>query len=92
MPSKTNGEGWLMVDNRASGGKLLEAATSTCSHCQRQVVRNPERERARAYCSRCDHYICDECAIIDRCRPFVQVVDEAMTATVRGLPFRPLGT
>lgn len=42
-------------------GKVMEAATITCSHCKVVVVVNPLRTRERAYCRRCDHYICDGC-------------------------------
>lgn len=43
-------------------GKLLEAASLTCSHCKAVVVKNPLRARERARCHDCDyHYICDFC-------------------------------
>lgn len=43
-------------------GKLFEAATRTCSHCQTRVVLNPLRQRERATCLHCaSHYICDLC-------------------------------
>jgi hypothetical protein len=61
MQTKRSIEGELMIDERACGGKLLESATVTCSHCQRVVVLNPDRSRPRGYCSKCDHYICDLC-------------------------------
>lgn len=38
-----------------------ESATYTCSHCHRVVVLNPDRTRAREYCPKCDHRICDGC-------------------------------
>lgn len=47
---------------RVKGGEVFEAALITCGHCQATVVINPDRQRARAWCSKCDHYICDECA------------------------------
>jgi hypothetical protein len=86
MPSKTNREGWLLVDHRACPGLadapvFFEAATITCSHCQRQVIRNPERTRARAYCPKCDHYICDQCEAVrvasgGECKPFNRIIEE----------------
>lgn len=45
----------------AGEGKMVEAATITCSHCNGVVVLNPLRTRPRAYCAKCDHYICDIC-------------------------------
>lgn len=81
-------EGYLLVDNRNSGQGMLEAATLTCSHCQRQVVRNPSRIRDRAYCPKCDHYICDDCeatrVATGVCRTFTQVLDMVETKIARG--------
>lgn len=81
-------EGWLSVDNRASGGKHVEMATYTCKHCQRVVIMNPERVRERAYCRGCSHVICDGCAAIKavtlRCVTFEQVIDEMLTAAESG--------
>lgn len=46
----------------AGEGKLLEAATLTCSHCKAVVVKNPLRVRERAQCAKCGwHYVCDFC-------------------------------
>lgn len=42
-------------------GKIFEADTLTCSHCGGCWVKNPLRTRERAYCQKCDHYICDGC-------------------------------
>ena len=43
-------------------GKLYEADTQTCAHCNTPVILNPERKRARNYCMACSgEYICDLC-------------------------------
>lgn len=42
-------------------GKHFKAATNTCSHCDRVVVKNPLRLRARGHCTQCDRFICDPC-------------------------------
>lgn len=42
-------------------GMKYEAASLTCSHCKNSWIKNPLRTRERAYCSKCDHYICDWC-------------------------------
>ena len=96
MPfSKRSLEGYLCIDSRAGpglaaspdldtmpirGGSLFESATVTCSHCQRQVVLNPDRSRSRGYCSKCDHYLCDQCEAVRAatgiCRPWKQVMDD----------------
>jgi len=81
-------ESFLMVDNRLSGGGMLECATTTCSHCQRIVVLNPDRTRERGYCRKCDHYICDECVGIMHlsltCVPIAKVFDQFQEGVLRG--------
>lgn len=72
-----------------AGRGVFEAATITCSHCQALVVRNPLRQRERAYCPRCDHYICDACgraraAAGGACRSFKQLVEEVQEAAAQG--------
>ena len=66
MKTKRSQEGLLIIDHSASPGteavpegKVVEAAIVTCAHCQRQVVLNPLRTRAREYCPKCDRYVCD---------------------------------
>jgi hypothetical protein len=70
--SKRELEGYICIDHTDSpgmptgpfkGGVKFEGATITCSHCQRIVIINPDRTRSRAWCSVCDHYICDECSL-----------------------------
>ena len=98
--SKRRHEGYLLKDHRAAGigmpGEPLfvEAPIVTCSHCQRQVVMNPLRTRDRAYCPKCDHYICDQCEGIRQlsggeCKTFKQVMDEVCEAAEKG---RPVGS
>lgn len=88
-----------MIDHRAGmgmgdrahplgHGRLFEAATYTCSHCQRIVVLNPERIRARAYCPKCDAPVCDWCeaarvASGGECRPFAKIADEFLEKAAR---------
>ena len=88
MFSKRSLEGYMMVDHRASGGGLSELAIATCSHCQRGIVRNPDRTRSRHYCPKCDHYICDQCNIVrvvtGECKPFRQRMDEHEVKVIHG--------
>lgn len=70
-----------------SGG-LFESATITCSHCQRQVVLNPDRTRERGYCPKCDHYVCDGCEAVrvasgGECRTFKQIMDDVQNAALK---------
>jgi hypothetical protein len=46
---------------QCKAGGVFESATLTCSHCGTAYVKNHFRTRERAYCSKCDHYICDFC-------------------------------
>jgi hypothetical protein len=71
------GKGYLMFDNRASGGKLIEMATQTCAHCGTIVVLNPERKRARGICKRCNAYICGDAACTVICSPIEKCVELA---------------
>ncbi len=81
---KERREGYLLIDNRLAPPapgvpRFLEAATSRCAHCERQIIRNPERTRERAACFTCDAYICDPCAVVARiagCKPFNAVIEE----------------
>lgn len=92
-------EGYLLIDHRASPGigegklranSVFEAATNTCVHCQRIVVLNPDRTRDRARCSRCDRYICDQCAVAGECSPFERKLDLALSAVEHGKSPIPL--
>lgn len=90
-------EGYLMVDHRASPGipgdplrgegKLFETKTNHCNHCGTVVIMNPLRKRERAYCSKCDMYICDNCGIAMKMpdyahRTFRQSIDETLTQNI----------
>lgn len=69
------------------GNERFESATSTCSHCQRIVLLNPGRVRAREVCKKCRHYICDGCAahmaVTLECVPFQKILDEAQEQAER---------
>jgi len=62
----------------SKAGETYESATVTCAHCQAQVVLNPNRQRPRHYCPKCDHYVCDTPACATECRPYLKVVEAAM--------------
>jgi len=75
-----------MVDNRHSGGKLVEVSTKTCAHCQRQVIMNPNRVRDRKWCFKCDKYICDDPACSIECVPIDKIFEDALEARVKERP------
>lgn len=70
-----------------AGKGLFEAPTYTCSHCQHVVALNPARNRERAWCRYCDHYICDNCgAILARtreCKTYTQFLEEIQELAFR---------
>jgi len=78
-----------------AGRGCFEAPTITCSHCQVVVVLNPLRNRERAYCTSCDHYLCDHCGAIraangGRCKTFRQLIEEVQETADKGLPISPI--
>ena len=70
-----------------AGRGLTELPTYTCSHCQRVVIMNPQRTRERAYCRKCDHYICDQCGAVaaktKECKTFEQTIEETQELAVK---------
>lgn len=70
-----------------AGRGVFEAPTITCSHCQTVVVLNPDRQRERPYCRKCDHYICDVCGPVlaqtGVCKTFQQIIDETLEFAVK---------
>lgn len=93
-----------MIDHRASPGtrevpegKLFEAPAYVCVHCCTVVVMEPRRTRDRELCMRCMAIICDPCAALQVCAPFMsQYYDSpGVILSVAGAPARttpsPLG-
>lgn len=87
-------EGYFQIDHTASPGnsqvgegKMFEAATITCEHCQRVLLRNPLRTRERFYCSHCDGYVCDFCGdpVVTGCRNFQKLLDDLQEQAFRNL-------
>ena len=77
-----------------SGHGKFESATITCSHCEAQVVLNPDRSRSRGYCPKCDHYVCDACEALrvvsgGVCYPYKAMVADALENADKGLPGVP---
>jgi hypothetical protein len=75
-------------------GQKTEVPVLTCPHCQKQMVVNLMRTRERAWCRKCDHYICDECDLIrklgdDSCKH--RFLERAAERAARGLPIEQRG-
>jgi hypothetical protein len=62
---------------------VFESPTMRCSHCGTMVVLNPQRTRARGYCAKCDHYICDGPLCHLDCAPFMQRVESTQEQAAR---------
>lgn len=70
-------ESYVMIDNRASGGQLIEMAAFSCAHCGRVVVKNPQRVRPRGFCCKCNKNVCDNPGCNVDCNPIEQMVELA---------------
>lgn len=77
----------LGVDPRlVREGAVMEAATFTCSHCTRVVIKTPDRERERATCVKCgNHFICDDCAFVARQPDYVHMSFAKRADTIQDL-------
>ena len=71
------GRGYLERFNPETG-RMDRWDTMTCKHCNRVVVLNPERKRARNWCAKCDAYVCDSMVCVTECNPFQESIDLAM--------------
>jgi len=60
----------------AGAGKIEERDVQFCSHCGAQVILNPLRKRPRGYCSKCDHYICDNPICNKECNPIAKLLGD----------------
>jgi len=63
-------------------GKYLETATIHCAHCLGSVVKNPMRIRERAYCAKCDSYICDYCDAARAAPDYVHASGKAISDAI----------
>lgn len=80
-PSDLIGAGFsdAQADALAVGeGKMFEAATLTCAHCNGTVIKNPRRARARGHCTKCNDFVCDGCAALGECYPIKAVIDNVL--------------
>ena len=69
--------GYILNDNRASGGALQEWDTVACKHCQ-AVVKKEIFAKKGGFCGRCFGAICIRCAKrMDKfgCEPFLKEIE-----------------
>ena len=63
MSSVFNGMGYLFNDDRASGGKFIEADLLGCNHCDRTFTKRQWFTWHEPRCLGCFRSICPECVI-----------------------------
>jgi hypothetical protein len=71
-----------------AGGDAVEMDTWTCAHCNRIVLRNPNRTRPREVCRKCMKVVCDEHSLW--CEPFAALADAISDGKFHALPSSPL--
>ena len=67
--------GYLLVDDRASGGMKREYDTVSCKHCQAVIK---VKRRSGNWCRNCAGPVCDNIACTRRCTPFFKKVEEKL--------------
>jgi hypothetical protein len=89
-PEEAFAAGRGKIAKHVGAGAFFEGATETCGHwpCGRMVIKNPDRVRARGYCPKCDHFVCDQCEAervrTGVCKPFKQGLDELREQLAKG--------
>lgn len=77
----------LGLGRHGIGSVNYESAIVHCCGCSRGVLLNPDRSRERAYCKKCDSYLCDQCAVaIQNGAPHIPIakfLDDAQEAAVK---------
>jgi hypothetical protein len=69
--------GYLMNDNRNSGGELFECDTVSCKHC-RAVLKVLRRQKEGYWCPKCHGPVCEVCAATKMCAPFLANLEKKM--------------
>ena len=95
MKSIWAGAGYLLSDNRASGGALREADLLTCTHCQKVITKDSWKagDGGNGWCMKCSAPICGTCSnrmLTEGCLPFVQRIDRLLTNDHARTQFRKL--
>ena len=81
------GVGYIMNDNRASGGVLTEDDVLGCKHCQACIDKRNWKAFGENRCFKCDEPVCSICNLKMRatgeCTNFEKVVERAVEDRVR---------
>lgn len=65
------------------GRSVVEVKTLYCPHCGSHSIKNPERTRAREYCKKCNHYVCDCCHAASQAADYVHRTFEELAHLVQ---------
>lgn len=81
MKSIFSGAGYLMADERASGGDVREADMLACAHqCGGRLMTKQQWIADGGFrCRQCDKPLCQGCAKSSVCVPFVELIDRALS-------------
>lgn len=85
MKSIYNGAGYLLNDNRCSGGKVEEADLIACRHCQKLMKKAAWQEDG-GFCGHCERPVCGGCAdkiLTGGCTPFVAKLEQQVEIQIR---------
>lgn len=77
--------GYLLNDDRASGGTRTEADVLICEHCQCTLLGAKWRDDG-GWCGRCGAPVCGRCAdrmLTEGCTPFLAKVDQALDPALK---------
>jgi hypothetical protein len=78
--------GYLLHDERASGGTLEEYDTVSCKHCQ-AVIRIIRGQRQGAYCMKCGGPVCNTPRCASTCTPFMKKIERQLAVRHRRSQF-----
>ena len=70
------------------GHTMAELDTWTCRHCNRIVLKNPDRTRPREVCRKCMAVVCDKCILW--CEPFEKVAEAIVDGKYHTVADSPL--
>lgn len=82
---RSNGQGYLLNDNRASGGKKEEDDVWTCAHCQKLVL-GMKWKLEGGWCHRCMAPVCAGCSdkmLTEGCKPFLKEIEKSLEEAYR---------
>lgn len=89
LKSVRAGQGYLLADDRASGGSREEADMIGCKHCL-ALMRRASWQEDGGFCHCCDAPVCGPCAdkiLTHGCTPFMRQLEQALETDYRRRQF-----